>query len=358
MKQQRQMKDVELFSELTTSSSSSSSGSELLSEQQQQQLLLLLQPETQTPPFEIGDHVYQWCRIVGIVPVFQHHGIVMGVCWDDCEEQWLLQISDFSNIGLNDNDNNPTTTTPSEEEPPSPVVPPTQAVSSSSLVTGGSNPFSFSQRQRGGWRSYSTYASKWNKVLYKATWWEKMKSPSGTCTSMDCDPPGVVQARVRFLQENSVLDDMPYHWLHANCECVAVWCKTGQWSTLQGLSFLKSTAAGNVKSTAMLTGTAAAATTTVSVPSAGIWGWMGFTTTTQVSLLAAQPWLIPILATYGVVTIGIPAAMILKARKQWQQTSVELNDSFWSHAALDQHHVFVECIRHYKHSNNDKITTD
>ena len=90
-----------------------------------------------------------------------------------------------------------------------------------------------------------------------------------------------------FLQLNSatLLADKPYHWLYNNCEAAAVWCKTGRWCTLQALSLLKRTAAGQAKSTAVLAGTAAATQVTVTAPATGIWGWFGMTSTTQLPLL-------------------------------------------------------------------------
>jgi hypothetical protein len=288
------------------------------------------------PPFSVGDHVYQWCDVVGI-PMFQHHGIVMGVHWDDTDEEWFLHISDFSNLGLHES------SSASEN-----------GGGGASLGASLSNPFRLSKKGPGGWRSYASPAAKWRRVLYNATWWEKAKSRSGTCTSADCDPPGVVQARVRFLQEHSAtLLDMPYHWLHANCECVAVWCKTGAWATLQALSFLATAAASQAKSAAVMTGTAVSTQVAVTAPAAGMWGWLGYTTTTQVSLLATQPWIIPALVTYGVMTIGIPAVMMLKAQKEWKRTTSKLNDEFWAHAAVDQQHLFVECIMHWKQEEGD-----
>jgi len=91
-----------------------------------------------------------------------------------------------------------------------------------------------------------------------------------------------------------------YHVLKSNCECVAVWCKTGVWTTLQGSSALHLTAAGQVKS--VVTVGAYASAQQVTVPAAGLWGYFGFTT--QVSLLSTQPLLLSLLATYSIASIG------------------------------------------------------
>jgi len=64
------------------------------------------------------------------------------------------------------------------------------------------------------------------------------------------------------------------------------------------------TAAGQLKSTATLAAYTASQQVTVTTPSAGLWGYLGYTTTTHVSLLSTQPHLMPLLAAYGVVTAG------------------------------------------------------
>lgn len=326
-------------------------------------------------PFEAGDHVYQWVKVLG-VPAFHHHGIVMQVYWDaygggeddgDDNGEWMFQISDFSNVSLHDAELQLRRTrgvNDDDDTNPMFMVQDDGRFSSSSSdypfflsgffgsdTSGASNP-SFNSSARGTWRSYASPAKGWNRVKYQATFWDKCKSPSaGTCTSAACDPPALVQARVRFLQQHADTmlcnDDMPYHWAHNNCEAVAVWAKTGTFCTLQALSVLAAAAAGQVKSTAVLVTTTVAATQTVVTPAAGLWGWLGYTTTTQVPLLVSQPYLIPLLAAYGVVTVGLPAVMMLKAKWEWRRVTDRLNDAFWGSYALEQPEIFVECIQHY-----------
>ena len=155
------------------------------------------------------------------------------------------------------------------------------------------------------------------------------------------DPTNIVLARVRYLLMNpQVLP--PHHILFSNSECIAVWVKTGRWSTLQASIFLQATTIGNIKNTAAVTATLAAATTTVTVPASGVMGWLGFTTTTQVGLLAAQPWLIPILAGYGIVAIGTPMIILQKCKSQWAQATQDLTDGFWEWADSD---IYVEAIK-------------
>jgi hypothetical protein len=287
------------------------------------------QQPPQRPPFSPGDHVYQWCRIAGI-PAYHHHGIVMQVDYDSHEEEWMLHISDFSNTSLHDE---------SQQQRSS------SWMDSKSCIGSNNN-----NDRQGNWRSYASPAKKWNKVIYDATLWQNATHLSpGTCTRSSCDPPQLVQARVRFLQLHSasLIENKPYHWLHNNCESAAVWCKTGSWSTLQALSFLTTSVVGHAKSTALLASAAATAEVTVTAPAAGIMGtWFGVTTTTTTPLLVCQPYLIPALAVYGLVTVGIPAIMIHNAKREWSAWTQQLNDTFWTDYALDRPEIFVECIVH------------
>mmetsp|Transcript_24089 Transcript_24089/g.48086 ORF Transcript_24089/g.48086 Transcript_24089/m.48086 type:complete len:494 (+) Transcript_24089:48-1529(+) len=104
------------------------------------------------------------------------------------------------------------------------------------------------------------------------------------------DPPALVLARLRFLLvygEESITSSNnekpnegnsnksseppllpPHHLLYANSECIAVWCKTWQWSTLQASVFLHLSAIGNAKQTATLA--MLLNSQTVTVPASGI----------------------------------------------------------------------------------------
>lgn len=155
------------------------------------------------------------------------------------------------------------------------------------------------------------------------------------------DPEHLVLSRVRFLLTNPQ-ELPPHHILFSNSECIAVWCKTGRWSTLQASIFLYSTAAGNLKTMILSSSGAAAATTSVTVPASGIAGWFGMTTTTTVSLLSVQPWLIPVLAGYGLIAVGTPILLAKKAKERWEEATAQLNDAFWSNAESD---VYVEAIK-------------
>lgn len=155
------------------------------------------------------------------------------------------------------------------------------------------------------------------------------------------DPEHLVLSRVRYLLNNPQ-ELPPHHILFSNSECIAVWCKTGRWSTLQASIFLYSTAAGNLKTMILSSTGAAAATTTVTLPAGGIAGWFGMTTTTTVSLLSVQPWLIPVLAGYGLIAVGTPIILAIKAKERWEAATTKLNDAFWGNAESD---VYVEAIK-------------
>jgi len=154
------------------------------------------------------------------------------------------------------------------------------------------------------------------------------------------DPMTMVLARVRYLLNNPDILP-PYNVFHSNSECLAVWCKTGRWSTIQASIFLHSTAAGNLKSAISISAMAATTNVTTTTPMWGPLGWAGLSSTTTVGVLSLHPWLIPALAGYGIVTVGVPMMILSKAKKQWEDTTKNLTDGFWEWA---DHDVYVEAI--------------
>jgi len=140
---------------------------------------------------------------------------------------------------------------------------------------------------------------------------EKMKIPKS-------DPAEIVLARVNFVLGQQDLPDKisslpPYHIFYSNSECLAVWCKTGRFSTIQASVFLHSTAVGNAKSTFVFGST----------------------------VLATQPWLIPVVAGYGLVMVGMPYVYLKKCKKKWKESEHKLNDGFWADAKPE---IFVKAI--------------
>ena len=321
--------------------------------------------KSNTYDFQIGDHVYQWCSFVGIPSVFQHHGIVMDCYWkdhndnkeneiiedysnegesNDTDGAWIIEIADFSNVDHQERQRQQVITLPdgtTSTIDASFTAPPSASnrkrsfgVSSKSSKGGGYQIRTFTV-------SLSSKHETWHKVIYSANWWQRQVHRTGTCTGANSDPPGIVRARVQFLLDHPMI--LPkYDVITSNCECVAVWCKTGTWATLQAINWLVMTAAGQVKS-AVTVGSIAAATQ-VTVPAAGFWGWMGYTTT--VPLLSTQPYLLPVIIGYGVVTVAAPTLWLLHAKNHAKQTTEKLNKSFWEHA-VDQPEIFVECITNW-----------
>ena len=202
-------------------------------------------------------------------------------------------------------------------------------------------------------RVFKANPNEWKKVEYGVTsFWKQHLSRGGTVTKAQSDPPSVVIARVKFLL-NLPSNKLPeYNFVTSNCECIAVWCKCGQYTTLQSAQVLHGIVAGHVKTTATVA--SAVATTQVTVPAAGIWGtWFGYTT--QVSLLSTQPWLLPALIVGGTVAIGVPAISLVFANKHWKTTTKELNEAFWEISA-DRPDLLVDVIQHYKETtSNDDI---
>jgi hypothetical protein len=185
--------------------------------------------------FNVGDHVYLWCDVAGMSKVYQHHGIVTGVRRRRPEEKvgdeqesdkkdkintsdWILKVADFSLID--------------EEETPGSFEQLGQLCASNSAAStdGGDD-------TGGGFKVYDSPAHKWLKVRYmhgiEVDEGERQE-PQGkddcenSRASVKSSPPNVVRARVEFLLQRPEL--LPPYLLHeSNCECVAVWAKTGRY---------------------------------------------------------------------------------------------------------------------------------
>lgn len=184
----------------------------------------------------------------------------------------------------------------------------------------------------------------WYKVQYSASRWKRFTRRTGTYTLSSSDEPGMVLARAHFLlSHRSTLP--PFSSLQASSECVALWCKTGAWTTIRASDYLHLATAGQVKSATTLA--LLAASVQVTVPAAGIWGLLGYTS--QASLLATQPWAIPALVGFTAVTVGGPAVLLHKAKSFWHQTSVRLNEEFWE-SAMEQPDAFAHNITEWSTS--------
>eukprot|EP00934_Nitzschia_sp_Nitz4_P006000 Nitzschia sp. Nitz4//scaffold93_size78505//56201//57799//NITZ4_005426-RA/size78505-processed-gene-0.91-mRNA-1//1//CDS//3329560306//5990//frame0 len=127
------------------------------------------------------------------------------------------------------------------------------------------------------------------------------------------DPPELVLARTRWLLEHGETFLPPYHAFHSNSECIAVFCKTGCWTTLQSDIFLHSTALGNAKT-------------------------MGAAT---LGVAATAPLLAPVLAGVGLGLVAAPWYILRTSKQQAEEYTRSMNDMFWAQAEPE---VFVACI--------------
>jgi len=130
------------------------------------------------------------------------------------------------------------------------------------------------------------------------------------------DPPKLVLARTRFLLEHGENVLPPYHILNSNSECIAVFCKTGVWSTLQASVFLHSTAIGNAKSSMAVT----------------------------LGVAASVPFLAPVVGGIGLAMVGAPYVLLNQSKEKWAAATASLTTAFWAQAPNE---VFVECIEHW-----------
>jgi hypothetical protein len=270
--------------------------------------------------FQAGDHVYVWCH----AGAYQHHGIVLQV--DHADNKVL--IADFTNMGGDDDSPKKKrmgrlssfhSSDSSESE---------AASRSFSGLPGGfrmvQEDMMMSNDDNDSKSGNSTKKpQKWCKVKYNANPFEVALWRPGTCSGATPDPPDQILARVHFLMMHFHLVP-PYHLLECNCETVAAWCTTGEWRTRQVSHLLNWTKTTSVLGTGGAYYSAATATTTCATT--GVAGWVG--ATTEISLLAANPLLLPAICVTGVVVGGMALWNSLQTRHRWKVTSTLLNTEF------------------------------
>lgn len=128
------------------------------------------------------------------------------------------------------------------------------------------------------------------------------------------DSVKLVLSRTHFVLEHEELLP-PYHVFYSNSECIAVWCKTGRWSTLQAAVYLVSSSFGFGKSATMLTLTVA----------------------------AAHAVLLPAMAVGGLAVVGAPLLFLKKSQEKWDETTMDLTEKFWMQAEPDVYIEAIEC---------------
>jgi hypothetical protein len=129
------------------------------------------------------------------------------------------------------------------------------------------------------------------------------------------DPKDIVLARANFLLEH--MEALPpYHVFYSNSECIAVWCKTGRWSTLQTAVFLSTNSVGAAKTS----------------------------TLTTLAVAAANPVLAPLVAVGGLIWVSAPMVILQKSREKWEEATKQMTDLFWDWAPPL---VYVAAIEHW-----------
>lgn len=253
--------------------------------------------------FVPGDHIYMHCK-AGVMD-YQHHGILLEVR-QTSNEGYILKIADFTN--------NSNTI----------ALPASLNNSSLSQLSQPSDVKELNPVEIKGLRVSEFASEEWHVVQYGAPTELCKIAPPGTRTSAFCDCRRLVLARVDFLVMNPhVLPD--YELLEANCECVAVWCKTGVWATTQVASVLLDAAVKKAGVAIAATGIAAALP--ITIPAEGLLGVAGFTT--QVSLLTVAPW-IPLV---GVLVVGATALLLQSSNNKWRDRTIFLNQRYQEYTA-------------------------
>ena len=131
------------------------------------------------------------------------------------------------------------------------------------------------------------------------------------------DPKEIVLSRANFLLEFDEERLPPYHVFYSNSECLAVWCKTGRWSTLQTAVFLSSNAIGGAKSATVAT----------------------------LGVAAAHAILAPVVAVGGLIWVSAPMVILKKSRDKWEHNTQLMTDLYWQEWAPPS--IFVCAIEHW-----------
>mmetsp|Transcript_40406 Transcript_40406/g.84535 ORF Transcript_40406/g.84535 Transcript_40406/m.84535 type:complete len:260 (-) Transcript_40406:858-1637(-) len=243
------------------------------------------------PAFEAGDHITLSCNAAGVP--YQHHAIVLSAAQhDECHGEWKLCISDFtaevtagdgssgsdSGIGSFGNIGNVASNI------------------SSSPINNDEDNEANTTKPRHGLRVLSDVSStNWVKLHYNA--------------SAPTSPPSLIRRRVQFLLKYPHLIPS-YSLVESNCECVAVWCKTGIWTTLQASHMLNNTNFGSRVAIAGLS----LASAVVAVPFLGV-------------MLAA-----------GVVTEVASGVWGDRVKRRWEERTSVLNKAFDECGTLQLEH--------------------
>jgi hypothetical protein len=280
---------------------------------------------TITPPFEAGDHVVLPCLAAGLIP-YEHHAIVVSVV-QEIDGEWTMCVSDFTIDGDDDGGGGGCCSGGGigmilggvsggggGGGSGSARSLARSSFASATASMGGEggggddtpDPTGTTARDdggccgRGGLRLLCVDAGKWRRIDYDAR-------------DNIVDDPALVRRRVSFLLGNPGI--LPrYSLVESNCECVAVWCKTGRWSTLQ---FSRWAGGANLASRVAVAGGLSAAYCSMIVPGGAF-------------LLAA-----------GMIAEIATGVWCDRARRGWETRTSLLNDEFDRSAMEDARFVFT-----------------
>lgn len=146
-----------------------------------------------------------------------------------------------------------------------------------------------------------------------------------TATLEKPDHPSLVLSRANFIIHNKELIP-PYNIQECNCECMAVWCKTGKWLTVQGLQFAlyKELSPPGVAIPAVIV---ACLAPVVTVPASGFFGFLGFST--QVTLAVSQPWILPAMVVGTIAATRLIQRNNVTNGKRMKKIEETLNIEYW-----------------------------
>ena len=155
---------------------------------------------------------------------------------------------------------------------------------------------------------------KWEHVRYGEQWHKRLVSRAGTCSPLQPHPLPVTLMRIHFLQQPhgaQLLEDIPYHHQTSNGECMACWCKTGQYRSFAGTAKLGKPGLH-------------AATFGMAAEWGAIWGG-------QIATAILFPPAIPFLAAYDVYDVYHYGHTFHKAHhvdREWQERTNAWNEAF------------------------------
>ena len=225
--------------------------------------------------FEAGDHITLPCNAVLGIP-YDHHAIVLSASKSTGNE-WTLCVADFDNFAGGSSRDGPSSSNSNSDDGEALV----------SITDDMLSQDNKKQKQEHGLRVLCiNNANKWHKIHYSE--------------SAQTDKVQIVRRRVEFLLKHPQYIPS-YCLVKSNCECVAVWCKTGKWTTLQAEKWLGTT---NFTSRIAIAGLSIASLSAVAIPFGGL-------------ILAGS-----------VATEVISGIMGDRAKRTWEEQTKTLNEAF------------------------------